>query len=969
MPDLGAVVAVGLLGVATGLQYALLAVGLVLVYKAGRFVNVAQSQLGVVGAALLARLAGEGDWPYWPTFFLALAVSAAIAVAIERTVVQRLFGAPRLVLLLATIGVAQLLLVLTITGPLAVDGGALAAAGGYPVPFTLDINVGSLVLTSSQLVTLVLAPLLAFGLGAFFRTTTGKAVLASSSNPDAARLAGISVRRVSLVVWIVAGVLSGLTAILLAPSQPVGGLNLGALGPSILLRGLAAGLIGAFVNIPLAFGAGVLLGVVEQAVVWNVTSGGAADVTVLVVVVVATLVRGRTLARSARQGDDRVGDDEVVVRPPRSAPLLVRHIGRVGWAGLIGTLVALPLIPALATHEKATLLTFIVAFAMVALSLTVLTGWTGQPSLGHFALLGVGAYAAARAHSHGWAVPAELLLAGLAAAGVAVLVGLPALRFRGLSLAVSTLAFALAAPAWLFRRPWISDGSTGNAVYATPSNPLRLPCAHIGDTAVVPCMEITTTRGVYVLAVVVLVACLVALQLLRRSNIGRAFVAVRDNEAAAAAHGIAPAAVKVLALAVSGFLAGMAGAVWGMAQSSWSFQAFDATQSIVMLSIAVVGGIGTLHGPVLGTLAVFAWPFLLPNQNTVVVRSFCSGALLLVVLLFAPGGLAGLVARLRARIVGATSGDGRAVDAVEAVPEVAQVDEVAAPVPLPATAAKASPPSDAWPLVVENVSVRFGGIAALDHVSITVGPGEIVGLIGGNGAGKSTLLNCVSGHQPVNEGSVQLFGEDVTRMPPEYRPYVGMARTFQDARLFSGLTVEEVALLGLDRRRRVGVLSAAVGAPWSRLAEREKREAVGPILRRFGLEDYRHARTNSLSTGMRRLCDLATMLSEEPALVLLDEPTAGVAQREVEAVGPLLRGLRDELGCSMLVIEHDLPLLLGMCDRVYALESGTVIAEGPPEEVRQNPRVVAGYLGTTSVAVERSGGGAPEAILSQAGGT
>ena len=239
--------AVFLLGVVTGLQYALLGVGIVLVYKAGRFVNFAHGQLGVIAASLLAILSAQHGWPYWLALPVALATGGLVGALVERLVVQRLFNASRLVLLVATIGVAQILFVITLKGPLLVNATTIARKG-YPVPFHLNWHVGAIILNSSQIVTMVVAPLIAVGLYLFFaRTSIGKAIRAASSNPEAARLAGISVRQVSLIVWVVAGLLSGLTAVLHAPSVQ-GVLDVGNLGPSLLLRGLATALISDCMN-------------------------------------------------------------------------------------------------------------------------------------------------------------------------------------------------------------------------------------------------------------------------------------------------------------------------------------------------------------------------------------------------------------------------------------------------------------------------------------------------------------------------------------------------------------------------------------------------------------------------------------------------------------------------------------------------------------------------------------------------
>jgi ABC-type branched-subunit amino acid transport system ATPase component len=259
------------------------------------------------------------------------------------------------------------------------------------------------------------------------------------------------------------------------------------------------------------------------------------------------------------------------------------------------------------------------------------------------------------------------------------------------------------------------------------------------------------------------------------------------------------------------------------------------------------------------------------------------------------------------------------------------------------------------PLELEGVRIRFGGVVALDEPRITVGQGEIVGLIGANGAGKTTLINVISGIIVPEVGSVRLFGRDVVGLAPDFRAAYGLARSFQDASLFTGLTARETIQVALARRHKVGVLAAMTSAPWVRRSERRTRAEADAIIERFGLTARADTYTGELSTGTRRVCDLAAQVAARPKIILLDEPTAGVAQREAEMFGPLLRSIRDDLDCSVLIVEHDMPLLMGLCDRIYALEQGRVIAEGTPAEVRANPAVIASYLGTDAAAISRSG--------------
>jgi len=208
-------------------------------------------------------------------------------------------------------------------------------------------------------------------------------------------------------------------------------------------------------------------------------------------------------------------------------------------------------------------------------------------------------------------------------------------------------------------------------------------------------------------------------------------------------------------------------------------------------------------------------------------------------------------------------------------------------------------------------------------------------------------------------GSVQVFGHEVADLPPDIRAGYGLARSFQDATLFPGLTVTETVQVALARDHKVGMVSSIVGAPWARVAERASRRRADDIVDRLGLTPWADALDGDLSTGTRRICDLAAQVAAGPKLLLLDEPTAGVAQREAEAFGPLLRRIRDDLDCAILIVEHDMPLLMGLCDRVYAMDSGRVIAVGTPSELRNDPAVIASYLGTDDTAIERSNGHAP----------
>jgi ABC-type branched-subunit amino acid transport system ATPase component len=258
-------------------------------------------------------------------------------------------------------------------------------------------------------------------------------------------------------------------------------------------------------------------------------------------------------------------------------------------------------------------------------------------------------------------------------------------------------------------------------------------------------------------------------------------------------------------------------------------------------------------------------------------------------------------------------------------------------------------------LRVEGLYVHFGGVHALSGVSFDADPGSIVGLIGANGSGKTTTLDVVSGLVKPQAGWVRLDGVDLGEYLPEERLGVGMVRSFQDCRLYPELTVLDVLLLSEDARHEVGVLSTTLRLPWARRSERSKLAAVDEVISAFGLERFRNHRTAELSTGTRRVVDLASIVLARPRLLLLDEPTAGIAQREAEAFIPLLRRIHEVADTTIILVEHDVPLVFELCTEVIVMELGRVVASGPPEVVRADPKALAAYLGASDEALMASG--------------
>jgi ABC-type branched-subunit amino acid transport system ATPase component/ABC-type branched-subunit amino acid transport system permease subunit len=914
-----------LLGVISGASYGLLAVGLVLVHRSSRVINFAHAEVGAFAATMLYVGVNQWDLPYYAVLPFALAIAAMLGTGVEGIVVGRLGRAPKVMSVVATLGVAQLLSALALAINTSSGGDfAFPSPPGMPV-----FDVGILRLGEDETATLVVAPIVVAALALFLsRTRAGLRVRATAANRDAAVLAGIWAGRTSRTVWALAGVLAAMTAILTAPSKGPG--FAAALGPGLLLRGLAPALLARMQSLPIAFGAGIAIGVIEQVVFWNQRSTENVDLILLVLVLVALLVQRDRRSRDA--GQDIWAD----VDTWRALPARLRSHPRVRLAGAVavvaGVAVAV-LVPLALEPSRAVTLASMTGYVVIGVGLGLITGLGGQLSLGHFAIGATAGTVSILVADRTANFLAGLAVAALVGGAVALVIGLPALRLRGSYLAVTSLAFAVAATSWLLPRDWmIGDGRT-------PPKPA------IGATA------IDSARSYYWFALAVAVVVITVVALMRRGGLGRVLIAVRDGEDVARSFGIAASYRKMQGFVVSGLVAGVGGALYAHTFASVSVASFPASASIDVAVMVVVGGATLLAGPIIGVLFVVGVPAFVPLDAAGLATTKLG---LLVLLVYLPGGFAQLLLPVRDAIVRRLTGQ-------EVAPRIGDLDE-AAPIPRPAAAREPATstveplqvPVGAAPVVLaaQRLSKRYGGVHAVADVSLEVRRGEIVGLIGPNGAGKTTLFELLSGFGRPDGGRVLLHGDDITRLGPTARARAGLVRSFQSSPLFPTMTVVDCLTTALEREHPTNALLAAAGR---HRAERLRRERAVEFALRFGLEPFLDRRIAELSTGTRRVCELACVTALRPSVVLLDEPAAGLAQREVEALVPVLRDLRAELDCTMVVIEHDLPMLGRLSDRIVAMVTGRVVADGSIDEVCAHPEVIAAYLGESGRAVGRSG--------------
>jgi ABC-type branched-subunit amino acid transport system permease subunit len=630
------------IGVSRGLVYGLLALGIVLIYKGSRTINFAHPYFGLLAAYLCWWLTFRAAFlPFAagsrPRFalgaILAIAIVALNGFGIEHSMMRKLRGSPRLVMLVATIALAQGTLGLVV---LLFNRNQEQANTARSLPSLLHVSfgVGSRIVTGADIQVLLTVAVVGVAAVVFFRLSRfGVAIRAAAENGEAARLLGISVDRVSMFTWVVGAILAAIAGILITEVR--NSLDIATLSTGFLVRGLAAALVGGLTSLGGAVVGGLVVGLAESLIQWKVSTSGVPEMILLVIVIGILLVRPGGLFGQREETEDKVA----FIPTLRELPARLRSTPGALGTKYLGALVVifmclLSLVVGPSVNDT---FTSVVIYGIVGVSLTVLMGFTGQISLGHWGLAGVGAFTLADLFSrlhvpYLLALPLSFVMGML----VALVIGFSALRIRGLYLAIATLAFNLSAELFLFRTHLIGLNTAGVQVLPPKLGPVNL--------------DSPSHRPLFFFSVVCLGLALLLARNIARSRTGRGFFAIRENEKAAATLGVGLTRYKLTAFAVSGGIAAVAGALratyLGYAQAvSW-----DTETSLLLVAIVMIGGLGSLSGAILGAFVVVGLPALFHSANQWVVN-IGTGTLLILVIVRVRGGLAGLVQSMRLGMV------------------------------------------------------------------------------------------------------------------------------------------------------------------------------------------------------------------------------------------------------------------------------------------------------------------------------
>lgn len=878
-----------ILGLGTGAIYAVLAQGLVLVYRGSGLLNFAQGAIAMVGAYLYYDLVVNLGLPAPVGLVGAVAGCAVLGLLLQAGVLRPMRRSSPLTRVIATLGI---LLILQSLAFLRYGHDALSVPSLFPQT-SVTLGGPELVIGVDTLWIIGIGVALTVALTLVYRYTAfGRLTTAVAENQMATATLGHSPDRIASINWAAGSALGGLAGVLIAPIVFLEPTSLVLL----VMPAMAAALVGQFISFPLTLLVALLLGIGQSEIHRFVPTAGLSTAVPFLVVIVILIARGRALPLRNFVTDrlPQVGTGQI--RP------LVVLVSMVAMAALLSIL----------DDGWVASLTVTLSYGIIALSVVVITGYTGQLSLAQAVLAGLGAIAAARL-SQVFPFPLAVVIAAVGVAIIGGVIAIPALRTRGVTLAVVTLGLGSALADLLLRNPDYTGGIGG----------ILIPTPSLFGFDLDPFLH---SSRYAIMVLVVLGAFGLALANLRRSSTGRRMLAVRSNERASAAIGVNNAAMKTYAFMLGGAIAAVGGILLTFMNATVAIGEtgqFDVLACIILVAVVVTGGVGYVGGALIGSLMITGGVVSHALEGWTEVADYlplAGGVILLLNLMFSPDGLFEVNRRALAPSLPRhppTQG--------EAEPERRE--------PLRIVSST---------LVVDHLSVSFGGVKAVQDVSLEIQPGEVHGLIGPNGSGKTTIIDAITGFVRSGQGRILLGDRDLSGQPARLRAQSGVSRSFQSLELFDGLTVRENLAVAGERPSTLRMLSDLI-APGSLRLNPASLEAIA----QFDLTDVLDKQPDALSLGQRKAVAIARAISAAPAVLLLDEPAAGLDEHESDELAALIRTLASTWHIAVLLVEHKIDMVLSICDRVTVLQSGKILTSGTPAEVRNDPAVLDAYLGSS----------------------